>query len=161
MLTPDYLEYCADDIVELYSLLDETIICDIAKRIVKTGDITETARWQIEKVQQGGLLYEDVIAEIAKITDASENYVKALFEDAGITSVEYDNAIYEKAGLTPPPTRMSQATYQVLIAGAAKTSGNLKNLTMTTANTAQSAYINTCTLAEMQIESGASGVPFT
>lgn len=155
MLTPDYLEYCADDIVELYSQLDEMIIRDIARRIVKTGDIAETARWQIEKVQQGGLLYEDVIAEIAKITDASENHVKTLFEDAGIASVEYDNAIYEKAGLIPPPTRMSQAAYQVLIAGAAKTSGNLKNLTMTTANTAQNAYINACTLAEMQIESGA------
>lgn len=155
MLTPDYLEHCADDIIELYTQLDESIIRDIARRIVKTGDITETARWQIEKVQQGGLLYDDVIAEIAKITDASENHVRTLFEDAGIKSVEYDNAIYEKAGLAIPPTRMSMTAYQVLLAGAAKTNGNLKNLTMTTANTAQSAFINACTLAEMQIESGA------
>lgn len=155
MLTPDYLEYCADDIIELYSLLDESIIRDIARRIVKTGDITETARWQIEKVQQGGLLYDDVIAEIAKITDISENHVRTLFEDAGIKSVEYDNVIYEKAGLVIPPTRMSMTAYQVLLAGAEKTNGNLRNLTMTTANTAQSAFINACTLAEMQIESGA------
>lgn len=155
MLTPDYLEYCADDIVELYSQLDETIIRDIARRIVKAGDITDTARWQIEKVQQGGMLYDDVIAEVSKITDASENQVKALFEDAGITSVEFDNEIYEKAGLVPPPTRMSESAYQILRAGAVKTAGNLKNLTMTTANTSQTAYINACTLAEMQVESGA------
>lgn len=155
MLTPEYLEYCADDIVRLYSQLDESIIRDITRRIIKTGNISETARWQIEKAQQGGLLYDDVIAEIAKITDATENHIKALFEDAGIKSVEYDNAIYEKAGLPIPPTRMSPVAYQMLAAGANKTTGNLKNLTMTTANTAQSAFINACTMAEMQIESGA------
>lgn len=155
MLTPDYLEYCADDIVELYSRLDESIIRDIARRIVKTGNITDTAEWQIEKIQQGGYLYDDVIAEIARITGESENQVKTLFENAGLKSMEYDNAIYRKAGFVIPKDVMSAAAYQVLKAGAEKTSGNLRNLTMTTANTSQSAYINACTLAEMQIESGA------
>lgn len=155
MLTPDYLEYCADDIVELYSRLDESIIRDIARRIVKTGNITDTAEWQIEKIQQGGYLYDDVIAEIARITGESENQVKTLFENAGLKSMEYDNAIYRKAGFVIPKDVMSAAAYQVLKAGADKTCGNLRNLTMTTANTSQSAYINACTLAEMQIESGA------
>lgn len=155
MLTPDYLEYCADDIVELYSRLDESIIRDIARRIVKTGNITDTAEWQIEKIQQGGYLYDDVIAEIAKITGESESQVKTLFESAGLKSMEYDNAIYRKAGFVIPKDVMSAAAYQVLKVGAEKTSGNLRNLTMTTANTSQSAYINACTLAEMQIESGA------
>ena len=155
MLTPDYLEYCADDIVELYSRLDESIIRDIARRIVKTGNITDTANWQIEKIQQGGYLYDDVIAEIARITGESDSRVKTLFENAGLKSMEFDNAIYKKAGFVIPKDVMSAAAYQVLRAGADKTSGNLRNLTMTTANTSQSAYINACTLAEMQIESGA------
>ena len=47
MLPPDYYEDCADDIVELYSQFDEAVISDITRRIVKTGTVTETAKWQI------------------------------------------------------------------------------------------------------------------
>ena len=34
MLTPEQLAHCADDIVELYSQLEEAIVRDVARRIV-------------------------------------------------------------------------------------------------------------------------------
>ena len=43
MLPPEYLEHVADDIVDLYSQLDQLIIRDIVRRIMKTGRITDTA----------------------------------------------------------------------------------------------------------------------
>lgn len=155
MLTPEYLEMSLEGIVELYSKLDETIIRDIVRRLVKTGGVTLTAAWQAERLQDSGLLYDDIIRKVSGITNASDAQVKALFQDAGIESMRYDFAIYEAAGLTPLPLMQSPAAAQVLQAGIQKTAGYLKNLSLTTAATTQSAYINAVTLAEMQVESGA------
>lgn len=155
MLPPEYFDHAADDILALYSQLDETIIRDITRRLVKTGNVSATADWQIERLQQSGLLYEDIIQRVAEITDASEQQVQALFEDAGTEALAWDMKVYESAGLSPVPLRMSPSAMQVLVANLYKTQGHLQNLTMTTAITSQQAYINAATLAEMQVESGA------
>ena len=155
MLTPDYYEDCADDIINLYAQLDEAIIADITRRIIKTGRITETAKWQIKQAQEMGLLYDDIISEIGRRTDATDAHVRALFEDAGVRTVEYDADIYRSAGLVPVDIRQSPAMMQALNAGFKKTLCNMKNLTLTTANTSQNAYINACNLAYMKITSGA------
>lgn len=155
MLPPDYLEHIADDLLELYSELDQTITRDIVRRLAKTGRVTDTAAWQIAKAQESGLLYDEIISEIARFSNASEQHVRAILEDAGIKSVGYDAKIYEAAGLSPPPLAMSPPALQVLNAGIIKTNGFLRNLTMTTANQAQQTYMAAAALAEMQLESGA------
>lgn len=155
MLPPDYYEDCADDIVELYSQFDEAVISDITRRIVKTGTVTETAKGQIRQAQEMGLLYSDILQEIAKRTDATTAIVKALFEDAGVKAVKIDGEAYRKAGKVPVDIRQSPAMLQVLEAGYKKTLGNMKNLTLTTANTSQTAYINACNSAYMKVSSGA------
>ncbi|MDE5855028.1 MAG: phage minor capsid protein, partial [Ruminococcus sp.] len=65
-----------------------------------------------------------------------------------------DNRYYRAAGLEGI-VKMSDSALQTLNAGYAKCSGNLQNLTLTTANTAQIAYINACNQAYMQVTSGA------
>lgn len=156
MLSPEYLAHCADDIVSLYGKLEDYILRDIVRRILKTGRVTDTAKWQIDRLQEQGVLYNDIITEIANVTGTADTAVTALFNDAGVKAVEYDNAIYEMAGLSPLPLKQSPAMASVLQAGLEKTKGNIQNLTLTTANTAQTAYIQAATFAEMQIESGAS-----
>ena len=47
MLTPDELKVAPDNIVKIYQDLEEDIISDIARRLEKTGKITDTADWQI------------------------------------------------------------------------------------------------------------------
>jgi len=155
VLTPEYYNYCADDIVELYSKLDESITRDIARRIVKEGRITEGAKWQIEAERAAGLLYDDIIANVAKYAETSETAVKTIFEDAGITSKSFDDEIYKEAGKTPLPLKSSPAMLQVLMAGIKKTNGTIYNLTKTTALYSQTAFIEACALAEMEISSGA------
>ncbi|MCM1316502.1 MAG: phage minor capsid protein [Muribaculaceae bacterium] len=155
MLSPEYYEGCADDILSLYEQLEDDIISDVIRRIMKTGKVTATARHRIEQLQETGLLYDDILSEIAKRTDATENHVKALFEDAGVETVRFDNRIYRENGLTPVDIRQSPAMRRTLEAGYRKTLGDMKNLTLTTANTSQTAYINACNSAYMQITSGA------
>lgn len=155
MLTPKYLDHVGDELLDLYSALDEAILKDIVRRLVKAGDVTATAQWQIWRAQESGLLYDDITAEVARMSGTSNQQVSAIFEDAGATSVSYDNRIYEAAGLTPLPIKASPSASQVLLAGIEKTGGHLNNLTMTTASSAQQAFIQATTLAEMQVESGA------
>ena len=154
MLPPDYYVDAAEDILALYSQLDEAVIRDMVRRMVRMGDVTSATVWQAERLQEAGMLYDDIIRRVAEITDASTAQVQAMFEDAGIRSIEYDAAIYERAGLTPVPIRQSPEAAQRLLAGIRKTQGHLGNLSLTTATTAQSAYIQAVTLAEMQVESG-------
>lgn len=155
MLTPEQLAYCADDMVRLYSQLDEAIVRDIARRITKAGTLTETGRFQINALQNVGMLYDDILKTISSYTGKSESVLFDLFENAALWSVEYDMDIYAANGLNPIPLNMSPAAMQVLEAGYIKTNGNINNLTRTTAVTAQTSFIDACTFAEMKAESGA------
>lgn len=155
MLPPYYFDTAASDLVELYSQLDQVIIRDIVRRLTKVGDITATAKWQAERLQESGLLMDDIIQSVASMANASTAQIKAMFEDAGIESVQYDSKIYEAAGLTPLPLKQAPSAMQILQANIRKTAGYVQNLTMTTASTGQQAYIQAVTAAEMQIESGA------
>ena len=155
MLSPDYYLHCTDALVELMAAYDDAVVADIARRLVKTGYVTDTAKMQIRQAQEMGLLYEDIIAEIAEYSGATNSTVKALFEDAGVESVDIDNRLYTEAGMQPVELRASPAMLQMLQAGYENTLGTLKNLTLTTANTAQQAYISACDLAMLQVQSGA------
>lgn len=106
-------------------------------------------------LQNAGLLYDDILAEISKYTDASSAQIKALFEDAGVRTVNFDNQIYRAVGLVPVDIRQSPAMRQTLEAGYRKTLGNMRNLTLTTANMGQTAYYSACNQAYMKVISGA------
>ena len=155
MLTPEQLAYCADDIIKLYSQLEEEIVRDIARRIVKTGKMTDTAIWQLQHMQELGTLHADVLASVAKYSNKTESELKKLFETAGVIATEYDNEIYRKNGLNPKSLKVSDVQMQLLEAGFKKTQGNLSNLTLTTAVSSQTSFINACSLAELKASSGA------
>ncbi|MCF0126048.1 MAG: phage minor capsid protein, partial [Clostridia bacterium] len=155
MLTPDYLEHCADDAIKINAKLEETIIKDIARRIVQSGVMTETARHQITAIQESGYLYNDIIAEIANITKLSQEEVKTIFENAAIKSMKYDDEIYELAGLKPTAFNESPAMMQILRAGIKKANNDINNLIMTTAGCAQSKFQEITNMAYRQYTSGA------
>lgn len=155
MLTPEQLAHCADDILELYSKLEEAIVRDIARRVAKTGTMTDTAIWQAQHMQELGTLNSDILNSISKYSGKCESELKKLFEDAAITATEYDNEIYRANGLNPKSIKVSDTQLQILEAGYKKTQGNLSNLTLTTAVSSQTNFINACSLAELKATSGA------
>lgn len=145
----------ADRIIALYQQLEEDILSAIVRRMLKMGYVSDATKHQIEVLQAAGLLYDDIIQLIADRTDASTAQVKALFEDAGVQTVAIDNDIYEKAGEIPVDIRQDDSMKQVLEAGYKKTLGTMQNLVRTTANNAQTAFIQTCDRIYMQVASGA------
>lgn len=145
----------ADRIISLYQQLEEDILSAIVRRMLKMGYVSDATNHQIEVLQAAGLLYDDIIQLIADRTDASTAQVKALFEDAGVQTVAIDNDIYEAAGEIPVDIRQDDSMKQVLEAGYKKTLGTMQNLVRTTANNAQTAFIQTCDRIYMQVASGA------
>lgn len=145
----------ADHILALYQQLEEDILSTIVRRMLKMGYVSDATKHQIEVLQAAGLLYDDIIQLIADRTDASTAQVKALFEDAGVQTVAIDNDIYEAAREIPVDIRQDDSMKQVLEAGYKKTLGTMQNLVRTTANNAQTAFIQTCDRIYMQVASGA------
>lgn len=139
----------------LYQQLEDDVIADMVRRILKMGFVSETTAYQAEVLQTAGLLYEDILQLIASQTDASVAQVRALFEDAGVQTVEIDNETHEAAGEAPVDIRQDPGMKQVLEAGYRKTLGTMRNLVNTTANATQTAFIQTCDRAYMQMSSGA------
>lgn len=153
MLTPEQLTACTEDIVELYRQLEDSIIQKIVKALTK-GTFTEGKADLVLRLQQSGMLYDDIVKEVANHSGLSDEAVRVLFEDASVQSVAFDNKIYKEAGIDVV-NQMSPAALHVLEANIEKTGSFLKNLTKTTATASQQSFISACTLAEMQIESGA------
>ena len=153
MLSPEWYEACTDQILVLYSRLEDDILKDIVRRILKTNMVTESAKWQAEMLQEAGLLYNDIMQEIAKYASKTTEEVCLLFEEAGTEVMRNDNIIAQST--TGQELRLSDSKLNILKANYRNTLGNLKNLTNTTAKTSQAAFIAACSDAHMQITSGA------
>ena len=139
----------------LYQQLEDDIVADMVRRMLRMGFVSETTAYQAEVLQTAGILYDDILQMIADRTDASVAQVRAMFEDAGVQTVEIDNDTHEAAGEAPADIRQDAGMKQVLEAGYRKTLGTMRNLVSTTANTTQTAFLQACDRAYMQVSSGA------
>lgn len=157
MLPPEYLIGCADEVVETFAAVEDEIVADIAKRIVKMNFVSETTEWQIIKARQVGLLNRDVQNILAEATGYSEQEIRRLMNEAGMKALEYDDAIYRMAGLNPLALSESPALAAILLHGADDTLKLIANFTQTRAMTTEVAFRNLCDKAFLQIMSGAYG----
>lgn len=139
----------------LYQQLEDDIVADMVRRMLRMGFVSESTAYQAEVLQTAGILYDDILQMIADRTDASVAQVRAMFEDAGVRTVEIDNDTHEAAGEAPADIRQDGGMKQVLETGYRKTLGTMRNLVGTTANTTQTAFLHACDRAYMQVSSGA------
>ena len=155
MLTPEYLESCGEStIVGIYDILSRSVVECLAKRIAKTGRVTASSMHQITQVQEAGKLMDEITEEVARITGFSNAYIRELFNEAGVKSINYESDICSMAGLAPIELKQSPAMIQTLAAAVQKTQGDLSNLTLTTASTAQNLFYEATNLAYMQVATG-------
>ena len=156
MITPESAGYILDSL-KVHKELQESILRDIARRLVNNPDaLTDTAAWQAEKLQQSGLLFDDITKELSAVTKRQKAEIEEAFKTAETQIFDYDDAVISKAGFDPAEfKKMSPSMQKMWTATLAKTSTEAINLTKTTALTSQSAYIEACDLAMMQVQSGA------
>ena len=161
MLEPRYLQQIADGAEQIASELHEYIIQQIVDRMmirIGRGDsylLTSSDRWRIEVSQDAGYLLEDITAELSKYTKRQEKEIKAAMEEAGVKALEYDDKIYQAAGLSPMPLTQSPALIRLMERNYRATLGEWNNYTRSTAQAAQRLFLNECDLAYNKVMSGA------
>lgn len=155
MLNPDYLYNVSDRAIELYEKLNSFVISDICRRLVNADwQFTGSIDWQMYKLQQSGMLLDDIVTEVAKITKKSEKEIAEIFEEATYTSQSYDNSVYKRAGLTPIDIKQSPTMLKILQAAYAQTMGEIRNFTRTTASAGQSLFMETMDDVYFRVVSG-------
>ena len=155
MLEPNYLFNISNKVIDLYSELENSIIRDIVRRIINAGTMTQSARHQIEILQQAGMLYDDIIKKVSSMTGISENIVNNLFREAGTRTLEYDDYVYRKAGLNPIPINQSKTMLNILKRNTRITNKSLYNLALSTALTGKNKFIELSDVAIFQTQTGA------
>ena len=161
MLTPEQLLRVSEGAESIASELHTDILRRIIERImirIGRGEdyiFTQTDRWQIQVLQDAGFLLEDIQKEIAKYTKLEQEEIREAMIDSGISALNYDDAIYKAAGLSPVPLTQSPYLMRLMQANYERTMGEWRNYTRTTAEAAQRAFVDAVDKAYHLTASGA------
>ena len=161
MLTPRELLEITDGSTEIASQLHAYILQELIDRMMlrlgRGADylFTSSDKWRIQIMQDAGYLFEDITAELAKYTRLQEKEIRDAMQDAGIRSTEWDNKIYQEAGLSPVPLYQSPPLIRIMERNYHATLGEWKNYTRTAAEEAQRLFINECDFAYHKVTTGA------
>lgn len=161
MLTPEYLQRITEQSEEYASQLRTYIISQLISRIMsrlgRGADylFTSSDNWRIKILQESGELLEDIQKQIISFTKLQEKEVKEAMQEAGIKALQYDDKIYQEAGLIPIPLKQSPVLVRQMQRVYEATNGEISNFTRTTAIEAQKLYISECDNAYRAVTSGA------
>ena len=161
MLEPGYILRITEGAEDIASQLHANIIKKIIERMmarIGRGEdylLTATDRWQIEVLQEAGYLLEDIQKELADKTKKQVKEIQEAMEDAGVQALQWDDKIYQAAGLSPVPLLQSPALMRIMQRNYEATTGEWRNFTRTTADEAQRLFINQMDNAYNMVVSGA------
>ena len=166
MLTPKQLKEIPESFVSQIQELEDYIIADIARRIGKEGELTDTAIMQLNKALALGADINEMERIIRKVTGAALSDIDRVIREAIGESVNADNAIYKSAGYNPINFQKSPELMELLEAGIRQTKGEFASLTASMGfasmvggkvhfQTIASFYQNAMNMAAMQVTTGA------
>ena len=156
MISPEYLSGMLD-FLEVHKELTESILQDIVRRIVKTDfTITETAELQTEILQQSGMCFDEILERISESTSKTREEIKAIYDESETEIFDIPDSVLTANGIEPTMFKsLSPEMSKMYKASLSASTKEIINLTRTTAATSQTAFINCCNVAGMQIASGA------
>lgn len=125
----DYKEKIASKITARYISLEERILQDIARRIKKTGEITSTADWQINRLRILGYSSEDIEREIKKTLDASYPEMFELYDKVIDWEYVRNKDIYEQINAEFIPYEENRQLQQITDAIIQQSLEDLENVT--------------------------------
>ncbi len=155
MLAPDYLDTLPDAVVALWQQVEDDILRDIARRIGKMGEMTETAAWQAWRYEQVQACHQDVLSLLAKYSGKSQEAIRQILLDAGLETLARDDELYRALGFAPSAIDTNESLINLLNAGYRQTLGTWQNLTATTAHTVTGEFERALDRAWLQVSSGA------
>lgn len=125
----DYKNKLASKIASRYQDLEERIMQDIVRRIMKAGEITSTADWQINRLRILGYSSEDIEKEIKKALNASYPEMFELYDK--VINWEYvrNKDIYEQINAEYIPFEENGQLKQITEAIIDQSFDDLENVT--------------------------------
>ena len=153
-LNPQYLDSLPNTLVDMYSLVEIDILEDMARRISTYDFFIPAAMHQNQKLQELGMVQEDIIKALSAMTGQTQQEIVDLLTEAGEVAVEDDVEYYKAADVYKPEVINSEALHKQLNSGLLQTQQAFKNITRTTANTATKQFENALDRAWTQINVG-------
>ncbi|MCD7805435.1 MAG: phage minor capsid protein [Oscillospiraceae bacterium] len=163
MFTPEYLRDFPDYLVTLVEQYDAFVIQDFSRRVAKAASVTETAAWQAERAKEFGLSMEELTKKSSELTKISQSALKQMLEEASDTYLASENERLGASGLNFERVMNSPVLRNYLSAVYQQTSGQMRNITGTTATgliiggkyrSMRDSYLMALDLAQMQVSSG-------
>lgn len=131
MLTPEFLASFPQPIFDLFQELEDEILADISRRIAKTGKITDTAQWQMDRLDAILSTDEKIKKAISNTDKQAQKEIEKMLTEAAQTSFDAEAAIYHAAN-KPVRKLADYSELEILIESITRqTQGELKNLTRT------------------------------
>lgn len=154
MLPPDYFTYREDRLLELYRQLEDFILKDITRRLLSAGEMTATADRLIWKLKQMGESQAAIEQKLRKLTGLTRKELRALLQDAVLTSWKDDTATLKHLGIELSNPLENVAVIRVMDAEYKKSLGELTNLTRTTMKQAGNDLVNMLDEADLRVAAG-------
>ncbi len=129
MLTPNEIAAIGEYLMQLFQAYEDEVIRDIARRIAKTGELTETAQQQIVRLMDLGVDQSDIARLTAKLLDMSDEAISELMEYAAEKSTQFRDAVFERAGTSQRDILGSAQTQRMLEAAVSQTQHEMRNIT--------------------------------
>lgn len=133
MLTPEQVNAYAGLLAAPWDELNERILRDMVRRIVKAGGVTATAEWQSYRAQALGASKAYLIQQMNLIVQQIGPKEAVIFAQAMKQAYGIDVNDAAKAGRTLPTLGENEEAQQIVQSGYRRTMNTLYNLTQTRA----------------------------
>lgn len=128
-MQPKDLEKMPLQVESLFYDLQNRVMADVVRRIEKTGGITSTADYQLEKMQIFGNSTEFIESEIKRLTKAADMVVYGLYDEVVDKDYTRNKGLYEQVNAKFIPYEDNEVLQTWTKAIVAQTQGDIRNIT--------------------------------
>lgn len=154
MLTPEYFDGKEQRMMELYQQLSEFILKEVARFLIAAGKITPTADRLLQRLRLMGETQAEIERKLVILTKLSRKELRAILQDAVLTSWESDAAPFREIGINLPEPLKNPAVIRIMDAQYKRSQGELQNLTRTTMYQSNVDLMNMLSEADMRVAAG-------
>ena len=154
MLKPEYFDGKEQCMMELYQQLSEFILKEAARFLVSAGKIPPTADRLLQRLRMMGETQAEIEKKLEVLTKLSRKELRALLQDAVLTSWETDAVPFREIGINLPDPLKNPAVIRIMDAQYKRSQGELYNLTRTTMRQSNIDLMNMLSEADMRVAAG-------
>ena len=129
MLKADEINAMRDAATELTQPIIDYLLRDLAQRIVKAGQLTATAQYEVWRLQQLGISQRETKKQLKKMLKVSNRELRKILTQSAEAGYNYD--IRSLPRVQALPFWKNEAVQQIVSAAVALAQDDLSNITQT------------------------------